>query len=89
MFLAQYPIICHKITDSLISQFMTPFIFGGLDSRGMQTSHGGRFCRVEENCVHNLSLVDSVKLGEEERPLPVKHTQSQENERETRFHILI
>lgn len=45
----------------------------------MQGVYGGRFCRVELNWVHSLSLVDSVKVGEEERPLPATHT---ERERE-------
>lgn len=40
-------------------------------SRCVQAAYGGSFCRVEVNWVHSLSLVDSVKLGEDERPLPL------------------
>lgn len=40
-------------------------------SRCEQAAYGGSFCRVEVNWVHSLSLVDSVKLGEDERPLPL------------------
>ncbi len=43
----------------------------------MQAAYGGGFSRVEENWVHSLSLVDSVKLGEDERPLPEKHIQAE------------
>lgn len=37
---------------------------------------------VEEYCVHMQSPVDSVKLGDEDRPLPLKRKRAEEKDQE-------